>query len=236
MTTRILEYYEIYELARNEKFVATVQAVALKRCMYFKLLHEATVLAGNFATLTSQQKKEYLFSRKALEGGAIQNNTGFARNYALKLLYDAVGINMEDAGSAAWNPQEVTNELVDSAILSDGHATFAEVWELWVNQETESDQYFTEYPAFGAKVKNALLKAATAAVGEGTGTYPQAAVDKRHSFGVSVINSPDSYATTLKYAVASNPAIHEFSTESDIEFTVNSMFNDFAAVTAANLA
>ena len=235
MAVRTLTYYEVYELARNEKFVATVQAVALKRCMYFKLLHEATVLGGGFAGLTAAQKKEYLFSRKALESGAIQNNTGFARNYALKLLYDAVGIDMQDAGSAAWNPQDVTNELVDSAILTDVHGTLADTWTLWVSQTVATNQYFTEYPEFGAKVKNALLKAAIDAVGEGTGTYSQAAVDKRHSFGVSVINSPDSYATTLKYAIASNVAIHEFSADGDIEFTVNSMFNDFAGVKAGDL-
>lgn len=235
MAVRTLTYYEVYELTRNEKFINTVQAVALKRCMYFKNLHDPVVLAGNFGTLTAAQRKEYLFSRESLEAGTIGNNVGFARNYALKLLYDAVGIDMEDAGSAAWNPQGVTDELVNSAILSDGHGTMADIWQVWVNQNSGSIQYYTELPAFGLKVKNALLKAATEVIGEGTGTYPQPAVDKRHALAVQILSNPDSYVSTLKYSIASNVAIHEFSTESDIEFTVNSMFNDFAGVTAGDL-
>ncbi|MCG8310737.1 MAG: hypothetical protein MI975_25330 [Cytophagales bacterium] len=235
MALRALKHYEVYELARNEKFVATVQAVVLEKCQVRKSEIIGAIKLGAFHDRTEKDKRDYLFSKQSLESGQISNNVGIARLFAIKLLHDNVDIDMEDAGSAAWNPQSVTNTLVDSGLLAIGNNQFEAVWTDWVSNIDIDNQYFVIMETFIAKVKNALMKAATAAIGEDTSTYNQTVVDKRHAFATELLKDPNKHAESLKFAIASNAALSEFSTSADIEFTVNSMFNDFAGVTKAEL-
>jgi hypothetical protein len=53
---------------------------------------------------------------------------------------------------------------------------------------------------------------------------------KRANYATVVMNTPDEKVTAFAYAVASNPVINGSSSDSDIQFTVNSLFNALAGV------
>ena len=235
MALRALKHYEVYELARNEKFVATVQAVILEKCQVRKSEIIGAIKLGAFHDRIEKDKRDYLFAKESLSSGQISNAVGFARLYAIKLLNDVRQIEMEDAGTAAWNPQEVTKRLVDNNILKMGEPEFEQVWTDWVSNVNIYNQYFATMESFLEKVKNALLKAATAIVGEDSASLPKAALDKRHALGVKIMEDPTKYAEAYKFSIASNAALSEFSTDADIEFTVNTQFNDWAGVTDVDL-
>jgi hypothetical protein len=82
------------------------------------------------------------------------------------------------------------------------------------------------WPPFVRKVTAAMLKAA-AAVGneeyDGTSYRIQ-----RRALATKAFEDAPLYGSRFAYAVASNPAITHDSTDNDIEFTVNSMWDALA--------
>lgn len=88
-------------------------------------------------------------------------------------------------------------------------------------------------PAFKTRIKGAMITSAVSIVGEAITDNKQILLDKRHILGVEILNSPDSKLAAFSYAVASNPTVLAAglsATDGDIEFTVNSVFNDIAGV------
>lgn len=86
---------------------------------------------------------------------------------------------------------------------------------------------------FILRVKVAMLRAASAlAAAADSG---KVAYDISQRYAVQVLNNPDSKVNAFAYAVAAAPGITATATDSDIEFTVNSMFNLFAGVTPAQV-
>ncbi len=84
---------------------------------------------------------------------------------------------------------------------------------------------------FYLKVKLAMIKAAVAVASEADNG--KMAYDIRQSYAVRVLNNPDEKVRAFCFAVVTNAAITESSSDSDIEFTVNSLFSSFAGVTPA---
>lgn len=84
---------------------------------------------------------------------------------------------------------------------------------------------------FRAKVKIAMFKAAIAVMAEDVGTKTAEEYSKRCSFASNILRA---YSNTLldEYAnaIVTNGTITSLSSDNDIEFTVNSMFNAMAGV------
>lgn len=81
---------------------------------------------------------------------------------------------------------------------------------------------------FRLKVKIAMISAAK----DVAASAPTAFLDyaKRQAYAVQVLNEPDYKLNPFCFAVAANPAITSASTDSDIQFTVNSVFDSLAGV------
>lgn len=81
-----------------------------------------------------------------------------------------------------------------------------------------------------------LMAAVTAAIeigGEECGGTDEPTVDQhllRSAWAQRVLQDPLGEAYNLAMGVAANPAITTESTDSDIQFTVNSLINDYAGV------
>ena len=75
---------------------------------------------------------------------------------------------------------------------------------------------------FRVRVQQAIVKASVAIGAEELPDY------RRASYSTQVLNNPDYYAQKFVFGVASNATITAESTDNDIEFTVNSMFNAYA--------
>jgi hypothetical protein len=85
---------------------------------------------------------------------------------------------------------------------------------------------------FRKKLRIAMAKVALAVVGENpstNGTYDE----KRHAYGVAVLNNVDAYLDRFAYAAVSQGTLSGLSTDGDIEFMVTSVFSDLAGVTKA---
>lgn len=76
-------------------------------------------------------------------------------------------------------------------------------------------------PIFVEKIKIAIVTAAIAVQAEVITTPFH---NNRSNFAQLVLLDPDKYAPILAFSVASNPAIVDASTDSDIQFTVNSQW------------
>lgn len=87
--------------------------------------------------------------------------------------------------------------------------------------------YLAGYPPFVDRVRIAMVTAAQQ-IGEET---PDVTTDYRRlrrALSVKVLSDPDSWAPKFAVAVVTNVAISIASTDSDIQFTVNSMWDSIA--------
>lgn len=80
-------------------------------------------------------------------------------------------------------------------------------------------------PTFIARVTIAMTKAAVAVASEASTTANHGA---RATFAKNALHDPLGYAPKYALAVVSNGAISAESSDSDIEFTVNSMWDAFS--------
>ena len=78
---------------------------------------------------------------------------------------------------------------------------------------------------FSHRVQQAAVKAAIAVASEDAQTANHA---KRLAFGNVLLRSPEAWGRVIAYGVLTNAAVSEASSDSDIEFTVNSMWNAYA--------
>lgn len=86
-------------------------------------------------------------------------------------------------------------------------------------------------PDFQLRVKVAIATAATQVAGEAQGQLSAAVYAKRQTLAFDVLRDSPRWVERWAWAIVSNPAITGASTDSDIQFTVNSMWNDLAGVT-----
>lgn len=85
-------------------------------------------------------------------------------------------------------------------------------------------------PAFRAKVRVATVTAAKDILGEAKGGFSDTKFGKRQSLADQVITNSGSFVDRFAWAVAASPAISAGSSDSDIQFTVNSVWDDLAGV------
>lgn len=93
--------------------------------------------------------------------------------------------------------------------------------------------------AFQEKVKMAVLKSALAVVGETPADPANVAVDtKRHTLGLAALTEGADGSTSVRFinALAAVGTLSAASTDADVEFTVNAVWNDLAGVTGAEAA
>ena len=88
-------------------------------------------------------------------------------------------------------------------------------------------------PAFVARVQAAMVKSAIAVSSEDPETVGHAT---RTQWATQVLRDPAHYATRMAFGVAANPVITVDSGDSDIEFTVNSVWNAYAGVIVTEAA
>jgi len=85
---------------------------------------------------------------------------------------------------------------------------------------------------FQAKVRQAAITAAVQVMNEKSKNTPQAIEihKKRAAFAVQVLQNPTNWQRPLAMAVVSNVAITPESLDSDVQWTVNEIWNAFAGV------
>lgn len=92
------------------------------------------------------------------------------------------------------------------------------------------DQFNTaQNPDFRRRVEMALVKAAVSVMAESAATDGHA---ERAAFAGRVLAAPATTSGPAAAAVATNPVITSESSDGDLEFTVNSMFNALAGYSA----
>lgn len=82
-------------------------------------------------------------------------------------------------------------------------------------------------PHFIVRVQGAMVKSALAVASEDPAT---AGHGTRVAWATQVLRDPAHYAARMAYGVAVNPVITAESSDSDIEFTVNSVWDAYAGV------
>lgn len=82
-------------------------------------------------------------------------------------------------------------------------------------------------PEFITRVAGAMVKSAIAVVNEAATTAYHAT---RAQWATQVLRDPEHYAKRVACGVAANPVITAASSDSDIEFTVNSIWDAYAGV------
>jgi hypothetical protein len=80
---------------------------------------------------------------------------------------------------------------------------------------------------FNHRVVTAMVLAATQVMAEAANTEGHA---KRTDLAYRVLNDPTAHSMRFSFAVVSNPAIGAQSSDGDIAFTVNSVWNALAGV------
>lgn len=80
---------------------------------------------------------------------------------------------------------------------------------------------------FIKRVKMAMVKSAIYIANEDTATAGHA---QRAQYAQAALANPESAARNMAYGVASNAVISAESSDSDIEFTINSVWNAYAGV------
>lgn len=93
----------------------------------------------------------------------------------------------------------------------------------------ETQYALAKQQTFVQKVTVAMIQAAIAIANESVAT-PNHDLRARHA--ARVLNEPEHFAPGFALGVASNPAIKAESTDSDIQFTVNSNWDAFAGTSA----
>jgi hypothetical protein len=84
--------------------------------------------------------------------------------------------------------------------------------------------------AFRLRVRVSIVTAAKDVMGEAKGVMTDTVFNKRQELAHQVINNSAGYLDRFSWAVISNAAITGASTDSDIQFTVNSLWGDLAGV------
>lgn len=84
---------------------------------------------------------------------------------------------------------------------------------------------------FQLKVKVAIATAAIDVGGETQGQMSATVYAKRQALAIDVLRESARWVERWAWAIVSNVAIDDASSDSDIQFTVNSMWNDLAGVT-----
>lgn len=92
-----------------------------------------------------------------------------------------------------------------------------------------ADKDLAEDVVFRGKVEVAIVKAALAISGEATTVNPTVDLE-RHKLASSVIISRASLIGVFAFACVANGALTASSTDADVEFTVNSVWNDVAGL------
>lgn len=87
---------------------------------------------------------------------------------------------------------------------------------------------------FRLKVRVAMVTAAKDVMGEAKGSLSDTVFAKRQTFAYQVISNSAGYLDRFAWAVVSNAAITGASTDGDIQFTVNSLWDDLSGVTATD--
>jgi hypothetical protein len=77
------------------------------------------------------------------------------------------------------------------------------------------------------RVQQALIKSALAVAAEDAGAAKHA---ERRIFAERVLHEPQRWARLVVLGVVTNPAISAKSSDDDIEFTVNSMWDAYAGI------
>jgi hypothetical protein len=88
-----------------------------------------------------------------------------------------------------------------------------------------------EDTAFQARVRVAIVTAAVDVMGEAKGVMSDTVFNKRQSFAYQVISNSNGYLDRFVWGVVANVAITGASVDSDIQFTVNSLWSDMSGVT-----
>lgn len=83
-----------------------------------------------------------------------------------------------------------------------------------------------QHPTFLRAVTPAMVKAAVA-VGAELADQTQRSL-ARHALSVNVLGNPHAWAPSFAWAVAANPVITLESSDNDVEFTVNSVWDAIA--------
>lgn len=84
-------------------------------------------------------------------------------------------------------------------------------------------------PTFVQRVTQAAILSATQVQAEDPGTSNHA---NRIAFALTMLRSAQNFGPLIAQGVASNPAITSASTDSDIEFTVNSLWDAYSGKVA----
>jgi hypothetical protein len=91
----------------------------------------------------------------------------------------------------------------------------------------EESQALAQNATFKMRVRHAMVKAAVAVMAEDPATLNHA---KRAAFSGAAIDEPERTSARMAMGVVTNPVISGASSDSDIEFTVNSLWNAYAGV------
>lgn len=93
------------------------------------------------------------------------------------------------------------------------------------------DQYdLTQDTIFKKKVRVAMFTAAVDVLGEDKGTMDFHEWSRRHQLGKRIFAESDAFLQQFLDAVTTNAAITSSSTDSDIQYQVNQVYNDVAGV------
>ena len=99
-----------------------------------------------------------------------------------------------------------------------------------------TDQYDLSQDAIHRKrVQIAMAVAATQIGGEAQASFTVEQWDKRAQLAADVLRDPLAWIDKFAIAVGSNAVIVVGSTDNDIQFTVDSIWDDMAGVTGRNL-
>lgn len=90
-------------------------------------------------------------------------------------------------------------------------------------------------PDFKARIKVLLIGSCIDIIGEDPANKSSAYIEKRHSLAVQILNSPEFFIERFAFAVVSynSSIITTESSDSDIQWTINTVFSDIAGVTYA---
>jgi hypothetical protein len=86
-------------------------------------------------------------------------------------------------------------------------------------------------PEFQKKIKVAVVNAATNISSEAPTEGYQKYHDKRSSYSQQILNAPANFVEPFAYSCASRQTLSMDSSDQDIQFTVNSVFDAMAGVT-----
>lgn len=87
-----------------------------------------------------------------------------------------------------------------------------------------------QWPAFQRKVAAAMVSAAVAVGNEAVSSPPTETQRRRHALSANVLREPGVWALNFAWAVAQNPVVNYSSSDNDIQFTVNSVWDAVAGV------